>query len=162
MIVLSVLLLPLTQADAQKPIPGITATKDFKVLKNYVNNDLYPKRNTPANVETTTADRAELRSKATSAYQKVKALSGQKPEANKNVLRRANNKAKAVQKKAVAKINKNYYANLDRDEAAYHRAVARVTSEYALLLSNYTSQLRMLAKKLKKAKNKAVRLDIKE
>ena len=163
---LSVFALTATQASAQKPIPGITATAQYKELQRNVNVVLASKKDTPVSANGRQKYRNGLNARTTNVYNRIRSLTTQRynrtKKQNMNQMKRANQKVKAQSKKQLNKINAQYKANLDADERAYHAAVSAIQRSYAPQTNRYRSQITNLKRRLAKAKNPVVRADIQD
>lgn len=140
-----------TQASAQKPIPGITQTSQWKSLKAYVNT-LQAKRNTPATSTQKANFRSRLSTKQNATNQRVKQLYAQslnRLKAKDSAKERAAiKKVRQNQSRAVAELKASLAARLGVARNTYSRAVNKIQDRYSFRITSEQRNLKKLRRNL--------------
>lgn len=140
-----------TQASAQKPIPGITQTAQWRALKTYVNS-LEAKRNTPASASQKTNFRSRLSTKQLAANGRVKDLYAQalnrlKARDSKKE-RAAIKKVRQAQSQSITDLKASLASRLAIARATYSRAVNKINDRFAFRIASEQNNLRKLRRNL--------------
>lgn len=153
-------------AAAQKPIPPIKQTAEFRALKTYVAT-LFEKRSTPATPSRKATYKAKLSTKRTAANQKAKRLYAQRvnriSKQDDNKQRRQIKAIRQNQKSQVAALNVSLSAKLATLSTKEDAAISRINGNYASRIDPLVRKRAILRKRLDKTTNpvKRDRLTIK-
>ncbi|MDQ2700423.1 MAG: hypothetical protein M3Y23_03735, partial [Actinomycetota bacterium] len=143
-------------AAAQKPIPPIQQTAQFKGLKRYVNT-LAEKKNKPATPARKATFRTKLSTKRTAANQKAKALYNQRvnriSKQDDQQERRQVKSIRQNQKQQVNSLNDKLNSKLSSLGVKEAAAIARINSTYANRIDPLERKRAILRKRLAKTTN---------
>ena len=152
-----------TANAAQRPIPSIKNTPEFRSLKTYV-NFLGLKKNTPTSNAQKGVYKAKLKGKRTSANLKATALYNRRIT---RISKRDDSKQRSDirrirhnQKIKVANLNTTLNTRLDRLNAAQNAAVDRVNAGFAAKINSNTRKRNILQKRLNNTTNPVRRTKI--
>lgn len=144
------------QVSAQKPIPGITQTAQWKNLKAYVNT-LEARKNTPATATQKANFRARLSTKQTATNQRVKQLYAQalnRLKARDSAKERAAiKKVRQNQARAVADLKASLAARLAVARNTYSRAVNKIDDRFSFRIASEQRNLKKLRRNLARTTN---------
>lgn len=146
-------LLVAAPAQAKQPIPGITQTAQWQVLKTYV-NQLQGLVNTPATAQQKANYRLRLNTKQAAANERVKKLYSQR-------LQRIINRDKAKEKQQIQKLKNSAdrqvgqlvaqrSGRLATEKANFADKLAEISDRYATALAADSRQLKRLQRNLRK------------
>jgi len=143
-------------AAAQKPIPSIKKTAQYRALKSYVGT-LAEKRSTPANAERKAVYKTKLSTKRTAANQKAKALYNQRvnriSKQDDNKQRRQIKTIRQNQKQQILSLNAQLAGKLTTLSAKEDAAISRINSTYANRIDPLVRKRAILRKRLDKTTN---------
>ncbi len=146
-------LLVAAPAQSKQPIPGITQTAQWQVLKSYV-NQLQGLSSTPATAQQKANYRLRLNTKQTAANERVKKLYSQR-------LQRIINRDKAKEKKQIQKLQNSAdrqvgqlvnqrSGKLATEKANFATRIAQIRDRYATALATDSRQLKRLERNLRR------------
>jgi len=148
---------------AQKPIPSIKSTPEFRQLKGYVAT-LFAKRDKVTTNAQKGVYKANLKTRRTKANLKATALYNRRvlriSKQDDNKQRRAIKQIRSTQKIRVAKLNDTLNSRLGKLNAKQNAAVDAVNAQYANRIDPLTRKRAILQKRLDKTTNAAKRAKI--
>ena len=161
LIIASALLLGLVgSANAQKPIPGIKSTPEYRSLLKYVNS-LQTKKSTPATPAQKTAFRNNLSGRRAKANAKVKRLNTQRLARIKKqddaAERRQIKGVRQQQARTVAQLNRAKGERIAQAATAYRLSVDRTNSNYSGRIASKSAKRKRLKSKLNRTTNPIAR-----
>jgi len=152
-----------TANAAQRPIPSIKNTPEFRQLKTYV-NFLGIKKNTPTSNAQKGVYRAKLKGKRTSANLKATSLFNRRitriSKRDDDSQRRDIRRIRHNQKVKIAKLNNVLNTRLARLNAAQNAAVDRVNAGFSARINSNSRKRDILQKRLNKTTNPVKRTKI--
>lgn len=150
-------------ATARKPIPPITATGPYKVLKQYV-NELHSKANVPVRPSRRKAYKSKLNNKSGNAFRQVNNLFERRKiraYGDDLAVYKADSKAaKQSQKRKVSALQIGLANRLNNIQADYNNAIDRLNLRFAPSVDPLQRKIKLLAKKLRKTSKPAKRARI--
>ena len=143
-------------AAAQKPIPPIKQTAEFRALKTYVGT-LFEKRSTPATPARKSEFRTKLAGKRTAANQKAKRLYTQRvnriSKQDDKKQRRQIKQIRQSQSSQVAALNDSLDGKLATLGSKEDAAISRINGNYASRIDPLVRKRAILRERLNKATN---------
>ncbi len=152
-------------ATARKPIPPITATGPYKVLKQYV-NELRSKSNVPVRPSRRSGYKSKLNNKSGNAFRQVNNLFQRRKiraYGDDLAVYKADSKAaKQSQKRRIAALANGLANRLNNIQADYNNAIDRLNLRFAPSVDPLQRKIKLLVKKLRKTSKPARRAKIQQ
>lgn len=150
------LLLVAPVAEAQKPIPGIQQTSQWKSMKNYV-AFLESRESTPVTPEQKTIYTNTLASRQMAANNRVKQLYGQALNRIRNRDQRAEKKQigkiRAAEQQKLADIRNRRSAKLAAEKSRFNKQTRGIAARFDRQKSSWQRQLQQLRRNLRRTNN---------